>query len=276
MEKTINICPKCDGRMMLRQIDKTTCFRGESLEIQFEEYVCEDCQTHVGTVEQTSVIQNLIADAYRKKVGLLTGREIREKREELGISQEKLAKMAGIGIASIKRWENGIIQTKSMNAALMSAFCGRTFGDNYTGNNTFSIPRIKSVMKEFEKILKFKFLKKEDNMLFDAKYVWYADFLARQLLGKSLTGATYAALPHGPQINNYRELVDEIRNANIEDAEPLTDEEKKIIVRVALTFPTKQSVIDAAHREKVFKEKRRGELIPYTDASELTEIQLEP
>jgi len=37
----------------------------------------------------------------------------------------------------------------------------------------------------------------------------------------------------------------------IEDAEALTDEEKKIIVRVALTFRTKQSVIDAAHREPV-------------------------
>lgn len=276
MEKTINICPKCNGRMMLRQIDKTISFRGENLDIQFEEYVCEDCQLHVGTVEQAAVIQNLIADAYRKKVGLLTGQEIREKREELGISQKKLAKRAGVGIASIKRWEKGIIQTKSMNAALRSAFHGRMVGNEYTGNSTFSIPRIKSVMKEFEKILGFKFLQDEDMMLFDAKYVWYADLSAYQLLGKSLTGATYAALPHGPQINNYRELVDEIRNANIEDAEPLTDKEKKIIVRVALTFPTKQSVINGAQREEVFKNKRKGELIPYADASKLTEIQLEP
>jgi hypothetical protein len=131
-------------------------------------------------------------------------------------------------------------------------------------------------MKEFARRLGFGFLQDGDMMLFDAKYVWYADSLAYQLLGKSLTGATYAALPHGPQINNYKELIDEIRNANIEDAEPLTDEEKKIIARVALTFPTKQSVIDAAHREEVFKNKRKGELIPYTDVLKLTEIQLDP
>jgi putative zinc finger/helix-turn-helix YgiT family protein len=276
MEKTINICPKCNGRMMLRQIHKTISFKGEKLDIQFEEYVCENCQLHVGTVEQTAVIQNLIADAYRKKVGLLTGQELREKREELGISQKELAKRACVGIASIKRWEKGIIQTKSMNAALMLAFQNGIVGNDYTGNSTLSIPRIKSVMKEFEGILGFEFLQEEDIMLFDAKYVFYADFSAHQLLGKSLTGTTYAALSHGPQINNYRELIDEIRNANIEDAEPLTDEEKKIIVRVALTFPTKQSVIDAAHREEIFKNKRKGELIPYTDASELTEIQLDP
>ena len=276
MEKTINMCPECDGRMMLKQIDKTICFKGENLDIQFEEYVCEDCQTHVGTIGQASMIQNLIADAYRKKVGLLTGQEIREKREELGISQRKLAEMAGIGIASIKRWENGIVQTKSMNAALTSAFCGTACGNDYTGNRPFSIPRVKSVMKEFERILEFPFLQEGDRMLFDAKYVWYADFSAHNELGKSLTGTTYAALPRGPQINNYRELIDEIQSANIEDAEPLTDEEKKIIVRVALTFRTKQSVIDAAHREEVFKNKSKGELIPYTDASKLTEIQLEP
>jgi len=262
--------------MMLKQIDKTISFKGENLDIKFEEYVCEDCELHVGTVEQTAVIQNLIADAYREKVGLLTGHEIREKREELGISQKELAKRAGVGIASIKRWEKGIIQTKSMNAALRLAFDGTMVGNDCTGNSTFSIPRIKSVMKEFERILGFKFLQDGDMMLFDAKYVWYADSLAYQLLGKSLTGATYAALPHGPQINNYRELIDEIRNANIEDAEPLTDEEKKIIARVALTFPTKQSVIDAAHREEVFKNKRQGELIPYTDVLKLTEIQPEP
>ncbi|MFO8239546.1 MAG: DUF4065 domain-containing protein [Dissulfuribacterales bacterium] len=276
MEKTINICPKCNGRMMLKQIDKTIGFKGENLDIQFETYVCEDCGLHVGTVDQTAFVQKLIADAYRKKVGLLTGREIREKREEIGISQKVLAKKAGVGIASIKRWEKGIIQTKPMDTALRSAFTGRTVGNEYTGNRALSIPRIKLVMKEFEKIVRFEFLKDGDRMLFDAKYVWYADFLAYQLLGKGLTGATYAALPHGPQINNYRELIDEIRKADIEDAEPLTDEEKRIIRRVALTFPTKQSVIDGAHREEVFKNKRSGELISYTDASKLTEIQLDP
>lgn len=139
MERTINICPKCNGRMMLKQIDKTISFKGENLDIQFETYVCEDCGLHIGTVEQTAVVQNLIADAYRKKVGLLTGREIRKKREELGISQKQLAKRAGVGIASIKRWERGIIQTKPMDMALRSAFKGRMVGNEYTGNSTFSI-----------------------------------------------------------------------------------------------------------------------------------------
>ena len=109
-------------------------------------------------------------------------------------------------------------------------------------------------------------------LLFDAKYSWYADMLAFRELGMSITGADYAALPHGPQINNYKELVAFIRGANELEAEPVTKEEMRIITRVAKTFPTKQQVIDAAHREIVWRRKGPGEHILYSDADELTEL----
>ena len=32
-------------------------------------------------------------------------------------------------------------------------------------------------------------------------------------IGRSMTGATYAALPYGPQLNNYSDLIDEIKKA---------------------------------------------------------------
>jgi len=67
MEQTIKICPKCDGKLLLKQVDKTISFKGEKLDIRFETYVCEDCGCHVGTVDQTAFVQKLIADAYRKK-----------------------------------------------------------------------------------------------------------------------------------------------------------------------------------------------------------------
>jgi hypothetical protein len=41
---------------------------------------------------------------------------------------------------------------------------------------------------------------------------------------------------------------------------------------VALVFPSDQQVIDAAHRELIWKEKPTGAMIPYTDAQRLTEI----
>ena len=114
-------CPNEHGEMTLKRIEKETIFKGEKINCQVEAYICEECGISVGTIEQTADAQNAIADAYRKKVGLLSGEEIKEQRAEKGWSQRALAKMAGVGIASIKRWENGIVQTKSMNQALKSA-----------------------------------------------------------------------------------------------------------------------------------------------------------
>jgi len=274
MEKEIQNCPNSHGAMVLRKSKKNMTFRGEDIAFQVESFMCEKCRLEVATIEQTATIQNAAADAYRKKLGLLAGAEIREQREKLDLSQKDLAKRAGVGIASIKRWENGIIQTKSMNAALKAAFQNIKIGNNYTGNRALSIPRIKLVMKEFEVELGEQFLKEDDMLLFDAKYLWYADMVAYHRLGRSLTGATYAALPHGPQLNNYKELIDSIRKADESTAKPLTLEEKKMIFRVALTFPTKQSIIDAAHLENIWNNKGTGAIIPYSDSSKLTQIKI--
>jgi len=91
-------------------------------------------------------------------------------------------------------------------------------------------------------------------------------------LGRSITGATYAALPYGPQLNNYRDLILSIREADEKDAELLSVEEKRIIARVAKTFPQKRMIVDAAHKEAIWESKSTGMIIPYTDSEELIEI----
>lgn len=266
-------CPNDHGEMTLRRITKETTFKGESISYQYETYVCEKCDINIGTIEQTAAAQNAIADAYREKVGLLTGEEIKRQRVKRKWSQRELAKEAGVGIASIKRWENGVIQTKPMNQALKSAFQGVTIGNRYTGNRAaISIPRIKIVLKALEKEVGEDLLVPGDMFLFAAKYLWYADMLAFKRLGRSITGSTYAALPYGPQLNNYVDLVELIKEADESEAEPLTDEEKSIIVRVAVTFPNRRMVYDASHREEVWKSRSPGEIIPYTAAEDLTEI----
>lgn len=272
MTEHIN-CPNGHGKMAVALLEKTQEFRGKKIYYQIESYVCDTCGIEIGTIEQTAAAQNAIADAYRAKENLLTGEEIRTKRAENGWSQKDLARKAGVGIASIKRWENGIVQTKSMNQALKSAFQGHSIGNIYTGNRArISLTRVKLVLKKFEEELGFRFLNEGDMLLFDVKYAWYADMLAYRILGKSITGATYAALPHGPQLNNYKELVKLIHEADESKAEPLNEEELRIIARVAKTFPSKQQVIDAAHREDVFNRKSAGAIIPYSDAEGLTEI----
>lgn len=110
-------------------------------------------------------------------------------------------------------------------------------------------------------------------MLFAAKYLWYADMLAFRYLGQSMTGASYASLPYGPQLNNYRDLVDEIGEADESRAERLTPGELSIINKICERFPKERLVYDAAHREAVVSKRRIGAIIPYSDSANLAEIE---
>lgn len=269
--KALN-CPNGHGEMQIRKSRKSTKFRGVDITFSTECYICPVCGIEAGFIDQTSATQRAISDAYRKAASLLTGKEIREGRKRLNLSQDALAKRMNVGIASIKRWEGGLIQTKAMDNALRHALQGDIVGDKYIGNRTFSVARIKLVLAHLESTLGKKLLKKGDRMLFAAKYLWYADMVAFRELGKSMTGSTYACLPLGPQLNNYRDLIDEIKNADEASAEPLTPEEERIITRISRTFPREPMVYAAAHREIVWKRKSAGEIIPYSDSVELNEL----
>jgi len=109
-------------------------------------------------------------------------------------------------------------------------------------------------------------------MLFAAGYLWFADMAAFREYGEGMTGATYAALPYGPQMNNYRNLLGDILITDEKKAEPLSEGEERIIDKIAATFPKDKMIYDAAHRENVWEEKSTGALIPFTDAVRLTVI----
>ena len=56
--------------------------------------------------------ERLKHEAVCRHLGVLTPQEIRGIREHLGLSRSALAKLAGVGEASLRRWEGGIgIQT---------------------------------------------------------------------------------------------------------------------------------------------------------------------
>jgi hypothetical protein len=159
-----------------------------------------------------------------------------------------------------------------MNKMLLQALSGESCGDLLTGNRSLSITRIKLALRYLEKVMAMKILKENDRMLYAAKYMWYIDMEAYRETGQSVTGATYAALPMGPQLNNYKDLVAAIIKAPEKQAEPLTEEEKLLIEKVARAFPSTKHVYDASHREVVWKEKSPGQFIPYSDAFRLTEL----
>jgi putative zinc finger/helix-turn-helix YgiT family protein len=104
--------------MALRRLDKNTHFRGVDVAYQAEAYVCRECGLEVANIDQAGKTQRAIADAYREAKGLLTSEEIKIGRKRLGLTQKDLADLLSVGIASIKRWETGIIQSQSMDRIL--------------------------------------------------------------------------------------------------------------------------------------------------------------
>jgi len=265
-------CPACSNPMEPRHLRKQTTLKGVTVEYVTEVFVCPECGLEAGTVQNAGEAQKAIADAYRGKMGLLTGSEIKSLRQAKGMSQQELARAMDVGIASIKRWETGMIQTRIMDAALREKLKDGDCPDGYTGNREIDLARIKLVARTFEDILGKPLLKEDGGLPFLAKYLWYADMLAYRNLGRSLTGASYAAIPRGPQLNNYKDLLRPIQESDPQQAQDLSEEELRIIHRVAERFPDEERVHQAAHGERIWRESRTGALIPYSSAHELQEV----
>lgn len=117
-EQNLPTCPFCDS-------DKLTCHVYDD-EIQYNErplrlngltsYVCGTCNEQSIFPEQARANQTIIADAKRHADNLLTGTEIRELRERLGISQEEAANIFGGGRNGFSKYERGeVIQSVAMD-----------------------------------------------------------------------------------------------------------------------------------------------------------------
>jgi len=263
-------CPQCQKSTQKDAVEKSAQYKGIDVRYTATLHRCIACGLEMADVDEAAAMQERLADAYRRKAGLLSSAEIRRLRQQKRLSQQALADELQIGIASIKRWETGVVQSRAMDNLL------RTLLDDHqcnahTGNREFSIPRIRLVLDTFARHLKRTLLKKNDRMLYAAKYLWYADMAACRDLGRSMTGATYAALPMGPQLNNYKDLLDEILQADPASVEPLTPAEEAITAAIAKTFPTNKSVYDASHRENIWRSCPTGAIIPYSLASGLAE-----
>ncbi len=126
--------------------------------------------------------------------------------------------------------------------------------------------------QEFEKYVPYELLIPGDKGLYAAKNCWYADQVAYRELGVGMTGATYAVMPHGPQLDNYADLVDEILKADTTAVEPLSEEEMSIIKNLSKIFRNQRDAFDASHAESEWKkiENDWGKRISYSIAHNLT------
>lgn len=104
-------CFACkDAEMVFKKKTDKMVIKGEEVAATYEVEVCPKCGVEAlgpGTLNKAMCAAT---DAYKKQMGLLTSDELKFARTSLGLTQESFAKKAGVGIASIKKWETGAIQ----------------------------------------------------------------------------------------------------------------------------------------------------------------------
>lgn len=96
-----------------RPIDQE--FRGESFAIHGRVFTCADCGFETMVPSERDAIVHATWAAYRERHGFLAPEAIIRFRKELGQTQESFANYLGVGVASVKRWEKGLVQDKAMD-----------------------------------------------------------------------------------------------------------------------------------------------------------------
>jgi putative zinc finger/helix-turn-helix YgiT family protein len=105
--------------MIPKIVDLTGYRHGEDFTVPAHGLQCTVCGFKTIDSKHSEEFTKLISDAYREKHGLLTGKQIREARRQLRMSQDEFARYLKVGPASVHRWENGQIQDEALNELLL-------------------------------------------------------------------------------------------------------------------------------------------------------------
>jgi putative zinc finger/helix-turn-helix YgiT family protein len=118
MEKLF--CTTC-GKEQSVKIDKITdVFQVKDEEIQatISVCVCSSCGEEIWNKELEKENEKIVFDLYRKKKNLLSSREIKQIREQYGLSATAFSLLLGFGEKTITRYETGFIPDQSHNLVI--------------------------------------------------------------------------------------------------------------------------------------------------------------
>ncbi len=107
-------CVECGkGRMKMRLARVPHEIRGLKFEVEDTVNVCDSCGFITIPLARADEHGRLVDATYRRLADILPAEEICEARQRLGMSQREFAEYLGVGEASVKRWEAGVLPDKS-------------------------------------------------------------------------------------------------------------------------------------------------------------------
>ncbi len=78
----------------------------------------------------------------------MTGREIRELRKKLGLTQEELARLLGVGFTTVNRWENEKVQPRGQALRMLEKL--KELVEEAESREDINIEDLRKVLKEIE------------------------------------------------------------------------------------------------------------------------------
>lgn len=231
-----NYCDACGKEVNTRIVtrEETYTVMGEAITVEAQVLVCADCGEELFCEELDSQTLVKAYNEYRRRHHLLLPEEIKEIREQYGLSQRALGRLLNWGDKTVYRYENGAIQDKVHNNTLMllrtPANMRAYLAENETGLDDREKARLLDTLDRLEQGSRpqvfgtmFAAEPSEENgyrafdydkfcamVLFYAtrrqellktklmKLLNYADMLYYKENGVSISGTRYVHLPYGP------------------------------------------------------------------------------
>jgi putative zinc finger/helix-turn-helix YgiT family protein len=208
-------CWNCDENLTEQDnIEFEGEVKGEKLTVKTRGFLCSCGFKTVGS-KNMDAYNIAIADAYRKKHGLLTTGDIL-KRKDYNLSQQKFADCLGTHVQSIKRWEHGGVQEESMDKLMRYTFA------------ELAKTRPRKLIKDTVNFITTDTKKVADYILHIAagvgeaitpmklqKLLYYADGYCLAFYDKPLINERFKAWPHGPVVESVYKEYKETGNQSI-------------------------------------------------------------
>lgn len=256
------LCPECgtvrDADVVPR--DETYVFKGESITVPHEISVCSVCGTEVATAQQADSSLIAIREAYRSRHDLISPEEIRTIRKRYGAGQKPFGLILGLGESTIANYERGELPTTansnlirlmddlhsfrqlfeerreligptqrrrieerlngrgSVRHTIYEGVSVREEADEYTGFRQPDVSRIEALLG-----IVLERLGKPVHKTKLLKLCYIIDFEHFRHNTVSVTGWSYARLPHGPVLQDYKQLLEDAERRGIIQSEDFDD-----------------------------------------------------
>ena len=248
------------GKPMVRLHERRTLsFRKEDFEIDFLYWFCADSGEKFEDEAMSDANFNQVQNQYRAKHNLPFADEIKQIRQQYGVSAKKMSLILGFGDNQYRQYEADEMPSISNGRLIMQASeptnflqCVRAAESELgadearllikTIEEKNKIPQLNRLENLFEKTStlngyrRFSTLRLWNMVIFFAensqpfktklnKLLFYADFAAFRDSGRSISGAVYRAIQHGPVPNDFnRNFAEGVYNGVLDvETEPVFD-----------------------------------------------------